>query len=162
MKPSERSEAYVIGALAILLTSLAFLPSSLLRWAGDPGDLRFIGWFALTVVCSAAIGQIRRWAWLRKNKWLLLFAAPPAAVLAYEGWYILKRLWAGLWADLKQIRHPDWFVLVLYLLMFYLWIRGSKYKEQAEKCKIQLENACEPLNKQPSRCPHCGAHLRSP
>ncbi len=151
MKPSERFQAYVIGAFAILLTSLAFLPSSLLRWAGDSGDpgvLRFIGWFALTGLCGAATAEIRQWADRRRNKWLLFLAVPPAAVLAYAVWFILRRLWAGLWADLKQIRHPDWFILVLYLLMLYLWMRGSKYKEQAEKCKIQLENACEALNKQ--------------
>jgi hypothetical protein len=163
MKPSERFEAYVMGILGILLifllTSLAFLPPSLLRWAGDPADLRFIGWYTLTIFCLAVIGGIRNWAWLRKNKWLLLFAVPPLAVITYEGWFILNRLWAGVWADLKQIRHPNWFILVLYLLMLYLWMRGSKHKEQADKCKIQLENACQALKKQPSHCPHCGAQL---
>jgi len=49
---------------------------------------------------------------------------------------------------LKQIQHPDWFVLVLYFLIVYFWMRGSKYKEQAEQWKIQWEIACEALNKQ--------------
>jgi len=97
MKPSERSQAYVIGALAILLTSLAFLLPPLLRGAGDPGDLHFIGWYMLTVLCLAAIGELRSQAHLRKNKWLLLFAVPPLALLTYEAWFILRRLWASLW-----------------------------------------------------------------
>jgi hypothetical protein len=148
MKPSERSEAYIIGAVAILLTSLAFLPSSLLRWAGDPGDLRFIGWYGLTVLCLGGIGMILDWAGRSHKKFLLWLLTLPLAVIAYEVWFILKRLWVGVWADWKQIRHPNWFVLVLYLLMLYLWIRGSKYKEQAEKWKIQWEIACEALKKQ--------------
>jgi hypothetical protein len=162
MKPSEPFQPYLIRGIAILLASLAFLPPSLLRWAGDtgdPGDLRFVGWFMLTGLCLGAIGEIQDWAGRSHKKSLLWLLTLPLAVLAYEVWFILKRLWAGLWADLEQIRHPDWFVLVLYLLTWYLWMRGRKYKEQAEKCKIQLENACEALKKQPSRCPHCGAHL---
>lgn len=188
MKPSDRYETYIIGGIAILSVSLAFLPSSLLSRIGDPVGFRFIGWFVLTALCGAAIAEILE----LRNKWLRLLAVPPAAVLAYVGWYILKRLWAGLWADLKQIRDllqgknaggdaPDWFVLLLFLLILYFWMRVSEYKEKAEQCKIQLENACEALNKQqqpaqqiseaqagpagtpkeplPSRCPHCGAQL---
>ena len=167
MKPTERIGRYLVGGLAyvvgglpiLLLSSLAFLPASWLRWAGYPGDLRFVGWFTLTVLCGAATGEIRGWAYRRRNKWLLLLAVPPAAVITFAVWFTLTRLWASLWADLKQIRHPNWFILVLYLLVLYLWIRGSKYKEQAEKCKTQLEIAWEAINKQSKHCPHCGAHL---
>jgi hypothetical protein len=105
----------------------------------------------LTGLCLAAIGVIREWADRSHKKSLLWLLTLPLAVITYEVWFILKRLWVGLWADVKQIRHPDWFVLVLYLLALYLWMRGSKYKEQAQKCKIQLENAREALNKQRQR-----------
>jgi len=147
MKPSERFQAYVIGAVAILFTSLAFLPPSLLRWAGDPGDLRFVGWFALTAVCLAAIGEIRSWASLRQNKWLLLFAVPPFAVLTYEAWYLTKLAALGLIREWRGFFGLFWVALTI-----YLWYRGNDYKEQAK-----MANAI--LHQQPRRCPHCGAQL---
>jgi uncharacterized membrane protein YfcA len=142
-----------------------FLPASQGRWTGDPlggpyGDFIFIGWFVLTGICAVAIGAILSWAYHRKNKWLLLLAVPPAAEVVFAVGFILRRLWASLWAELKPIWHANnWFPFVLCSLALYLWIRGNKYREQAERYKTQLEIAWEALNKQPSRCPHCGAPL---
>jgi uncharacterized membrane protein YfcA len=169
MKPSERFQAYVAGGFGILVacgfgilfSSFAFLPSSWFhKWIEDPGELRFVGWFTITGLCCAATGAIRGWAARRRNNWLLLLAVPPAAVLAYVTWFILTRLSASLWADLKPIWHANnWFPFVLCSLALYLWIRGNKYKERAERCKTQLEIAWEAINKQSRRCPHCGAQL---
>jgi hypothetical protein len=156
MKPPERFEKDVIGAvigapLVILLTSLAFLPSSLLRRAGDPKDLRFIGYFMLTILCLVAIGGIGSEAHLRKNKWLLLFAVPPLAVLTYEGWYILKRIVVGLARDPATL----WTILFLIwvFLTWWLWEERRQYKKEIESWRSAFQQ------QQPSRCPHCGAEI---
>ena len=156
MRPSERLQ-YVIGALVVILfISLAFLPSSLLRWAGDhpgddPGTLRFIGWFVLTGLCGAATGAIRQWADRRKNKWLLFLAVPPAAVLAYAVWFIFKRIVTGLARDPATL----WTILFLIwvFLTWWLWEERRQYKKETESWKAALQQ------QQPSRCPHCGAQL---
>jgi hypothetical protein len=144
----ERFQAYFIGALAVLLASLALLPSSVLQWAGNPDDLHFFGWFTLTGVCMAGTGEIRRQAHLRKNKWLLLFAIPPLAVLTYEAWFITRLAALGI---IREWR--GFFALAWMALTIYLWYRGNDYKEQAKWANSML-------HRQSNRCSQCGAQVR--
>src|ERR1700730_11801944 len=111
-------------------------------------DIVGVLWFVGTVLCMAAVGQIRRWAYLRRNRWLLLFLIPPVAVLVYEGWFVLKvvtrdvaRNWLG------------WFGLGWGALTWYLWERGNEYKKDVKAARGML--------REPRRCRHCGADLFS-
>jgi hypothetical protein len=151
MKPSERYQAYVIGIFGILFVSLTFLPSSLLSRVGDPGDLRFIGWFLLTGLCLGAIGAIKGWADRRKSKWLLMFGVVPLSIVSYEASYILKRIAIGLGRDPATL----WTILFLVwvFLTWWLWGERRQYKEEIENWRAAFQQ------QQPSRCPHCGAHL---
>jgi hypothetical protein len=97
------------------------------------------------------LGGIPGEAHLRKNKWLLLFAVPPLAVLAYEGWYILKRIVVGLARDPATL----WTILFLIwsVLTWWLWKERREYKKEIEGWKTAFQQ------QQPSRCPHCGAEI---
>jgi hypothetical protein len=105
----------------------------------------------LTGVCLAAIGAARSEGHLRENKWSLLFAVPPLAVLAYEGWYILKRIVVGLARDPATL----WTILFLIwaVLTWWLWEERREYKKEIEGWKTAFQQ------QQPSRCPHCGAEI---
>lgn len=145
LKPCER---YLIGATVI------FFVTVLLVEAFTSPERYLLFWGLLTVLSITAIGMsLER----RTTKPLLWLRAASVAVLVYEAWFIVKAVARSILqepevAQLYRWGRGNWLILIWVTLTLYLWGRGNDYKEQLEGAEAALE-------RRPSHCPHCGAHL---
>jgi hypothetical protein len=154
MNPS-KFETYFIPIFGIVFTVAMLILGY--RSHEEHNDYWFIGCFMLTGLCAFAIGAVRDWAEHRNSKSILWFLVPPATVLAYEAWFVVKFIFRGTFAAIREVR--DWPFLITVVISCYLWMQRSKLRDQRERYKSQLEYAQEALARKHSRCPRCGKEL---